>query len=321
MKSNKKGVASVILRKAPNSIVTHCCSHYLNLSPAASCNLAVIDNLLEVYESITIHFNLSPKKDKLLEHIVITRCKSKIINETHPSINTFDEIFTKGWDSNSKKEATAYINALTLCLDVSPSVLRIVSRQMNRSNIPANTPEEYYRRVLDTPVLDAFITGMELRFNELNQRASTLLALIPSVITKPEYHGETMVDLIGLYRNDLPNPDIVHQELLLSKNKWSSTSADSRPSTLAESVKCDEIRLPNVFVLLKIGCTLPVTSCECERGFSAMRRLRNWLRENMKTDRLTSLPLMNIHHDIAVVYDEVARLFFQLHLRKIHQKT
>ena len=25
----------------------------------------------------------------------------------------FDEIFTKGWDSNSRKEATAYINALT----------------------------------------------------------------------------------------------------------------------------------------------------------------------------------------------------------------
>ena len=33
----------------------------------------------------------------------------EIINGTHPSINTFDEVFTKGWDSNSKKEATAYI--------------------------------------------------------------------------------------------------------------------------------------------------------------------------------------------------------------------
>ena len=56
---------------------------------------------------------------------------------------------------------------------------------------------------------------MEFRFNELNQRASTLLTLIPSVITKADYHGETMTDLIGLYRNDLPNPDIIGQELLL----------------------------------------------------------------------------------------------------------
>ena len=36
----------------------------------------------------------------------------EIINGTHSSINTFDEVFTKGWDSSSKKEATAYINAL-----------------------------------------------------------------------------------------------------------------------------------------------------------------------------------------------------------------
>ena len=144
----------------------------------------------------------------------------QIINGTLPSINTFDEIFTRGWGSNSKKGATAYIDALTsfefivgiaslyrllhpvfsitqklqggtidmvkayqevqscildmrvvqdkieeeffvICrqaerittsLDVSPSVPRTVSRQMNRSNIPANTPEEYYRRVLTIPV-------------------------------------------------------------------------------------------------------------------------------------------------------------------------
>ena len=76
MQSKKKGVASVILREAPNSVVTHCCSHNLNLSLAASCNLAIIDNLLEVYKSITIHFNSSPKKEKLLEDIVITRCES-----------------------------------------------------------------------------------------------------------------------------------------------------------------------------------------------------------------------------------------------------
>ena len=45
-------------------------------------------------------------------------------------------------------------------------------------------------------------------------------------------------------------------------------------------------------------------------NFSAMRRLQNWLRRSMKTDRLTSLALMNIHHDIAVDYDEVAKIVF-----------
>ena len=135
------------------------------------------------------------------------------------------------------------LNVWSLSLDDSPSVPSTVSRQMNQSNIPANTPEKYYRKVLAIPVLDTFIIEMEFRFNELNQKASTLLTLIPSMITKPEYHRETTADLIDLYCNDLPNPDIVDQKLLLWKNKWFSTSAESRPSTLAESVKkCHEKR-------------------------------------------------------------------------------
>ena len=52
-----------------------------------------------------------------------------------------------------------------------------------------------------------------------------------------------------------------------------------------------------------------------------MRGLQNWLRRSMKTDRLTSLALMNIHRDIAIDYDEVAILFFQLHPGKISQKN
>ena len=40
----------------------------------------------------------------------------------------------------------------------------------------------------------------------------------------------------------------------------------------------------------------------------------------MEINQLTSLALMNIHHDTAVDYDEVARLFFQLHPRKISKK-
>ena len=35
---------------------------------------------------------------------------------------------------------------------------------------------------------------------------------------------------------------------------------------------------PNIFTLLKILSSLLVTSCECERSFSAMRRLKSYSR-------------------------------------------
>ena len=39
----------------------------------------------------------------------------------------------------------------------------------------------------------------------------------------------------------------------------SANPVNQRPATLATSInECDETRFPNLFKLLKIGCTLPV---------------------------------------------------------------
>ena len=43
-----------------------------------------------------------------------------------------------------------------------------------------------------------------------------------------------------------------------------------------------------------------------------MRRLRTWLRATMKSDRLSSLAIMNIHRNVEVDYKEAAKLFFYI---------
>ena len=76
---------------------------------------------------------------------------------------------------------------------------------------------------------------------------------------------------------------------------------DKRPTHLVNALKqCDELTYPNLFVLLKIAATLPVTSSEFERPFSVMRRLRTWLRACMTAERISVLALMHIHygHDV-----------------------
>ena len=54
----------------------------------------------------------------------------------------------------------------------------------------------------------------------------------------------------------------------------------------------------NIKVALLILGTLPITSCECERSISALRRLKNYSRSTMVDDRLNGLALMHIHHEI-----------------------
>ena len=115
------------------------------------------------------------------------------------------------------------------------------------------------------------------------------------------------------------NKNVADQELLLWQRNWLAVASKDQPDILAKAItKCDEKRFPNLFVLLKIACTFPITSAECERSFSAMRRLRIWRRASMKMERLGSVAVMNIHRQEKMDYKRVSELFFQLHLRKIN---
>ena len=175
--------------------------------------------------------------------------------------------------------------------------------------------------MIAVPLIDNFISEMIFSFNKFNTTASKLLLLVPSIICNPDYEDSlsTTDDLKKQYSNDLQNCDILDQEISLWKRRWQSVKVEDRQDSLTKAIKeCDDLRFPNVFILLKIGCTLPVTSAECERSFSVMRRMRAWLRSSMTSNRLTSLAIINVHRTVEVDYKEAAKLFFELYPRKIH---
>jgi len=67
--------------------------------------------------------------------------------------------------------------------------------------------------------------------------------------------------------------------------------------------------LENIKVCLKILGTLPITSCECERSFSGMRRLKNYLRNSMVEERLNGLAMMEFHQNFIPDSDTVINKF------------
>ena len=193
---------------------------------------------------------------------------------------------------------------------------------MHRNSVPTENTEEYYRRALAIPLADRFIAEMTFRLNPFKKTASKLLLLLPSIICDPEYNDLNIEGLIEQYPDNLPNPDVIDLELELWKRKWSKAEKSDRPASLAKANKnCDKLKFPNIFTLIKIGCILPVTSAECERSFSAMRRLRTWLRSTMKSDHLSSLAIMIIYRNVKVDYKEAAKLFFTLYSRKIQESS
>lgn len=54
-------------------------------------------------------------------------------------------------------------------------------------------------------------------------------------------------------------------------------------------------RFPNLSILARIGMLLPTSSVDAERGFSAMNRLKNKLRNRMSNDLLDSLMFIHLN--------------------------
>ena len=108
---------------------------------------------------------------------------------------------------------------------------------------------------------------------------------------------------------DLPNPLALLGELKLWEVYWVNFK-NELPSNITETLKA--INFPgyeNIKICLKLLATLPLTSCECERTFSSIRRLKDYKRSTMVEDRLNGLALMNFHTELPVDVEKVNNKF------------
>ena len=68
MSSRKKVLSGRVLDKNDKAVNTHCNSHVLNLSIAATIRMDIIQTVLDKMTAVNIFFNFSPKREGLLEH-------------------------------------------------------------------------------------------------------------------------------------------------------------------------------------------------------------------------------------------------------------
>ena len=103
--------------------------------------------------------------------------------------------------------------------------------------------------------------------------------------------------------------------------KWNQEKQDhgeqSLPTTLSFTLPRASSLFPNITELLRILCTLPVTSCSAERSFSGLKRIKTALRSIMGNERLTSLALLHLHRDIDIDIPEVMDEFARCHPRQM----
>lgn len=252
------------------------------------------------------------------------QAESKDIVEAVQEIDSLkQELATKREDVDSlHSEWFEEIEKLCESVNIEPSLPRLCGRQRHRDNVPAQTPAEYYRRTITIPVLDHLISEIDRRFSEHHKRALLGLNLIPSIMAqKPLNEVQKLLKpLEELYKEDLED-DSFMSELSQWYLKWKSESethgVQALPKSLAFTVPQCSSYFSNTQILLRILCTLPVTSCSSERSFSALKRVKTNIRSTMTNQRLTSLTLLHVHHDIPVDIDKAIDDFARKYPRRL----
>ena len=209
-----------------------------------------------------------------------------IVKSLHDMGFDIENLRGQGYDGATDQELQEQFHAATTLVESAGGVVsqpRVSGRQQHRNNSPAETPEAYYRRNVAIPFLDHLLKEMETRFDQSSRTCSVIFKLIPKLLLAVD-DLQDLCDKLMFWRTDLPSPMSLLSELKYWKN---SHSKDLTVTNLIEWLRCcDRDVFPKIYELLCLGCVAPVSSCEAERLFSGLRRIKTHLRNSMTVERL-----------------------------------
>ena len=173
-------------------------------------------------------------------------------------------------------------------------------------------------------MLDHLESEINSRFTELQNTAAKGRSIVPATLcvtttaASVKELDKNIDRLVTNYMADLEdNRDLVKEEIHQWKIEWQDVAEKDRPNTAAALKACDKRRFPNVKRLLRILCTLPLTSAECERTFSCMRRLKSYLISTMNAERFNGLALLATHRSEDINLINVRRRFINMDKRRM----
>ena len=157
---------------------------------------------------------------------------------------------------------------------------RVVGRQIHRNNIQTSSVEDYYRISLYNDFISHVVSELQSRFTSNENHSIGLLYLMPSHIcqTVTEVSNfdvpQTLSSVVDFYQHDLPFHALFPTEYGMWVRKWKGSSSEA-PHKMIDAFKvCDKTSYPNIYLLLQLSLTLPITSCESERSFSQLKLLK-----------------------------------------------
>lgn len=232
------------------------------------------------------------------------------INLLNKLIDKFTEYRTDEHFEIVLKEASEVAHELNVDTDFPPiNTIRPRRKptqfQYEHSDEVIVDPKIKYRVEFYFRVLDQTITSLKDRFEELktftdvfgffsndlfNYSNDELIKHCKDLHLKLKDDSSSESDIDGI---DLYN-EIIALKLHFAENK------SNDPQTLLQYLFTNDLisTFPNTAVALRILLTLPVSVASGERSFSKLKVIKNYLRSTMLQQRLSSLAIVSIEHEI-----------------------
>lgn len=88
--------------------------------------------------------------------------------------------------------------------------------------------------------------------------------------------------------------------MMVAKNCLEKYEGSETRNQISSFQKCITAEtFPNLYKLLNLALSIPISSASCERSFSTMRRISTYIRSTMNQDRFSSLAIINIERDVS----------------------
>ena len=146
-----------------------------------------------------------------------------------------------------------------------------------------------------------------------------ILALLPAVIAESK-NIQNVVNELMFWAPDMSNVSSLRADVGVDGH-WMAIGNILSAMSLVDCLEiADGDIFPNMRTLLMIGCILPVSSCEAERSFSCLRRVKTCLRNRMGERRLSGLIVMQMNHSMVIDTQTSCEMFIQRNNRKMFSK-
>ena len=179
------------------------------------------------------------------------------------------------------------------------------SRDVEQSNDP------FKKDMFD--VIDTMIGEMRTRFEHQKPELLACSTFMPSGKNFMDY--EIMAPLAMLYQTIGISCDRLKGQVTVAKDMLTKASLKD-PEDVLDLVLSMKAAFPDLALFGQLVLTMPVSSANAERSFSALKRVKTYLRSTMAEQRLDNLCIMSIERelsssllqDINPVLDKFARM-------------